>query len=107
MVIISYVLDAGKDISSLSLKAFSRGEKTFVKAGIILSIFVFFFKKKFTDCVLFMNVVSVAENNKDVNHEPLVTGLYQGYLNLQRWELLLMTCETKCGSGATLIKGST
>lgn len=59
-----------------------------------------------------MNVASVAENNKDVNHEPLVTGLYHQYLNLQPWELLLMTCEAECwkweewGSGATLVKGS-
>lgn len=51
-----------------------------------------------------MNVVSVAENNEDVNCEPLVTGLYHQYLNLQHWELLLMTCETVLEERKLLIK---
>lgn len=94
LVIISYVVDAGKDIPFLYPKAFSSGEKAFVKAGIIPSIFVLL--KKFPDYFLFMNAVFVAENNKDVNHEPLVTGLCHQYLNLQLWELLLVTCEIEC-----------
>lgn len=43
-----------------------------------------------------MEVVFVAENNKDINHKPLVTALHHWYLNLQYWELLLMACETEC-----------
>lgn len=37
---ISYVVDAGKDIPFFYPKPFNRDEKTFVKAGIIHSIFV-------------------------------------------------------------------
>lgn len=47
MVIISYVEDAGKDTPSLYPKAFSSGEKSIVKAGIIPSTIVLF--RKFTD----------------------------------------------------------
>lgn len=42
MVIILCVVDAGKDSPSFYPKVFSSGEKTFVKAGIILSVFVLF-----------------------------------------------------------------
>ena len=42
-----------------------------------------------------MEVVFVAENNKDINHKLLVTGLWHWYLNLQHWELLLMACEAE------------
>lgn len=40
MVTISYVVDAGKDMPFLYPKTFNSDEKTFAKAGIILSIFV-------------------------------------------------------------------
>lgn len=40
IVIISYVVDAGKDILFLYSKTFNSDEKTFLKAGIIISIFV-------------------------------------------------------------------
>lgn len=42
-----------------------------------------------------MEVVFVAEINKDINHKLLVTGLHHRYLNLQHWELLFMACETE------------
>lgn len=39
-----------------------------------------------------MEVIFVTENNKDINHNPLVTGLCHQCLNLQHWESLLIVC---------------
>lgn len=50
---------------------------------------------KSIDYFLFMEVIFVAENNKDINHKLLVTGLRHQGLNLQHWELLLIVCETE------------
>lgn len=40
MVIISYVVDPGKEVPFLYPKAFNSNEKTFVTESVILSIFV-------------------------------------------------------------------